>query len=611
MSGLDYTVIVFYFSFMLALGFVYKRFSRNSSDYFRGGGGMIWPMVGISTFVMQFTAWSFTGGAGKAYDTGVFFLILFGCNVVGWTLTVLVTAPYYRQMRVITGVEGVRKRFGAVNEQFFTWLPVPFFIIFGGIGLYAISIFVSAVFGIDISTTILSIGITVTVMSILGGSWAVAASNFIQLLTILCVVFVMTVLALNHPDVGGLKNLIASLPEGHLDMTVYVRPSVLFPFIVMLALSQILALNNMTHGASGFVFVKSGRDARKAAAMSLVGSFFLPLLWAIPALASVLIFSDLGADFSQLRNPSEAAYAAMAMKVLPSGLLGLLVCAIFAATMSSMDAGLNRSAGIITRNFYLPIINPEASEAKQLFFGKTVTGILGFLMILTGAFFSTLESMPLFDLILISSAAVGIPVATPLFLGLFIRKTPPWSAWSTAVAGFLASLVLHFWMSPENLQTLYGGEPLTLREIGELRITLTNGVLIGVSSLWFLLTTFFYKRSSERYKAQVDAFFTEMHTPIDMRVEHIPNYDNDRRQYKTLGLSCIVYGGVLAAFAVAPNTATGRIGILFCGGFIALIGLLFWWIGHRLQFADWERDNPHAAAAQKDTITLKQLNERS
>lgn len=593
MTPLDYSIIIFYFAFMLALGFVYKKFSRTSSDYFRGGGGMIWPMVGISTFVMQFTAWSFTGGAGKAYDTGVFFLILFACNVVGWTLTVLVTAPWFRQMRVITGVEGVRKRFDAVNEQFFTWLPVPFFVIFGGIGLYAISIFVSAVFGMDISSTILAIGITVTVMSILGGSWAVAASNFIQLLTILSVVGVMAFLALRHPDVGGLGNLLASLPETHLNPAIAVRPSLLFPFVICLALSQILALNNMTHGAAGFVFVKNGRDARKAAMMSWVGSLVMPLLWAIPAMASVLIFDNLAVDFPQLNNPSEAAYAAMAMKLLPAGLLGLLVCAIFAATMSSMDAGLNRSAGIITRNFYLPIINPRATEERQLFIGKSVTGLLGFLMILTGVYFSTLKSMPLFDLILIASAAVGIPVATPLFLSLFIRKIPPWAGWSTAVVGFLASVVLHFWMTPENMQSLYGGEPLTIRELGELRITLTNGVLIGVSTAWFFLTTFFYRRSSERYQERATAFFEEMHSPIDMRVEHIPNYDNDRRQYNTLGLSCIVYGGMLALFALAPNTPGGRIGIIFCGGFIALIGLLFWWIGHRLRTADWERYNPH------------------
>lgn len=552
---------------------------------------MIWPMVGISTFVMQFTAWSFTGGAGKAYETGVFFLILYGCNTVAQLLVFFVTAPLFRQMRVITGVEAIRKRFGPTNEQFFTWLPVPFFVIFGGIGLYAISVFMAAVFKIDIGTVILAIGITVTVMSILGGSWAVAASNFLQLLTIFCVVVVMVVLTLQHPLVHGLKGLIQQLPAAHLNPSIDVRPWVLIPFIVTLAASQTIGMNSITQGAAGYVFVKNGRDARRAAFVGLIGMVTMPILWSIPAFAAVIVLPNLVADYPMLQNPTEAAYAAMAMEILPPGLLGLLVCAIFAATMSSMDAGLNRSAGIIVRNFYLPIIKPDASESNQIFVGKIVTGLFGGLMILTGAFFSTLKSMPLFDLILITSAAVGIPVAVPLFLGIFIKRTPPWSGWSTACAGFAASLVLHFWMSPENLQATFGNaeNPLTVRELGELRITLTNGVLISVSVLWFLGTTFFYRATNAAYKKQVDEFFEEMHTPIDMQTEHIGSYDNDRRQYRVLGQACVAYGGILCLFALAPNTWIGVVGILFCGGFIAAIGGIFWWISTRLKPAPWEK----------------------
>lgn len=557
---------------------------------------MIWPMVGISAFVMQFTAWSFTGGAGKAYETGIFFLILFGCNTVAQLLVVFVTAPLFRQMRVITGVEAIRKRFGASNEQFFTWLPVPFFVIFGGIGLYAISVFMAAVFKIDISTVILAIGLTVTVMSILGGSWAVAASNFLQLLTIFCVVVLMAVLTLQHPQVGGLKGLLEQLPAAHLNPSIDVRWWVLIPFIVTLAASQTVGMNSITQGAAGYVFVKNGRDARRAAFIGLIGMMTLPILWSIPAFASVIVLPNLAGEYPMLQNPTEAAYAAMAMEILPAGLLGLLVCAIFAATMSSMDAGLNRSAGIIVRNFYLPVIKPNASEASQLLVGKIVTGIFGGLMILTGAFFSTLKSMPLFDLILIASAAVGIPVAVPLFLGIFIKRTPSWSGWSTACAGFAASLVLHFWMSPENLQATFGNSdnPLTPRELGELRIALTNGVLITVSVIWFLGTTFFYRTASAIYKKQVDEFFEEMHTPIDMQTEHIDSYDNDRRQYRVLGQSCIAYGGILCLFALAPNTWIGVAGILFCGGFIAAIGVIFWWISTRLKPAPWEKDNSPA-----------------
>ena len=96
MTVYDYLMIGFYLVFMLALGPVYKRFSKTASNYFFGGGGMLCWVVGASTF----SAWSFTGGAAKAYETGTFFLLLFLCNLVGLFFTYFVTAKRFRQMRI-------------------------------------------------------------------------------------------------------------------------------------------------------------------------------------------------------------------------------------------------------------------------------------------------------------------------------------------------------------------------------------------------------------------------------------------------------------------------------------------------------------------------------
>ena len=148
MSLVDYIVIGFYMCLILSIGPAYKRFSHTASDFFRGGGGMLWWMVGASAWVTSFTAWTFTGGAGKAYSTGTFFLILALANAIA-TIFTFYTAPLFRQMRVITGIEAVMQRFGRTNEQFFTWIPVPFGIVFGGIALYAIGIFMSVVFQVD------------------------------------------------------------------------------------------------------------------------------------------------------------------------------------------------------------------------------------------------------------------------------------------------------------------------------------------------------------------------------------------------------------------------------------------------------------------------------
>ena len=151
--------------------------------------------------------------------------------------------------------------------------------------------------------------------------------------------------------------------------------------------------------------------------------------------------------YMDLKNANEAAYVATAFTVLPNGMMGLLVCAIFAATMSSMDSGLNRSAGIMVRNFYLPVINPGASEERQLNLGKLITGLLGLTMTVMGLLFSTLQTLPLFELILLIAALVGMPTAIPLFYGIFVKRVPAWAAWSTVVVG-LGFGALSQWLLP-------------------------------------------------------------------------------------------------------------------------------------------------------------------
>src|SRR2546421_4080499 len=70
LSIADYAVLAFYFVFMMSMGWVFKRFIKNTSDYFRSGGEMLWWIVGAGAFMTNFSAVSFTGMAGKAYPGG-------------------------------------------------------------------------------------------------------------------------------------------------------------------------------------------------------------------------------------------------------------------------------------------------------------------------------------------------------------------------------------------------------------------------------------------------------------------------------------------------------------------------------------------------------------
>jgi Na+/proline symporter len=580
----DYIVVGVYLVFMLALGPVYKSFSKTASDFFRGGGGMLWWVVGSSAFMNSFSAWSFTGGAAKAYETGTFFLILFICNAIATVTTLLFTAHRFRQMRVITAVEAIRNRFGAASEQIFTWLPLFFMTFFGGVMLYTISVFMSGVFGASMKMIILVLGTVMIVMTLVGGSWAATAGDFVQMLVVLTITGIMAALTLGHEAIGGLSGLIEKMPPCHFKWTEFARPSVIAVFTVTLLLNQVIASNSMQSGAARYLFVKDGRDARRSAWVSVIGFILLPLIWIIPAVGSAIIFPDLGSLYPQLNNPNEAAYVAIAMELLPKGLLGLLVCGIFAASLTSMNSGLNTFSASFVRNFYIRIVNKTASETKQILVGRLFILVYGLVWMMVALLFARIETLELFDLILLASASLGLPAALPMMYGMFVKRVPAWAGWSTMVVGFIVSVVDRSLLSNEFIQGIWGQlTPLTERELGDLNIALTTGSIFVACTVWFFFTMLFHRYSKQAYRDQVDAFFTEMNTPIDRSAEDEPGDDNDGRQYGVLSNLCLIYGVLTLLLLAVPNEMNARMLILLCGGVVVCVGLLIRGVGKRME----------------------------
>jgi Na+/proline symporter len=585
MSTYDYIVIGVYLVFMLSLGPIYKSFSKTASDFFRGGGGMLWWVVGSSAFMNSFSAWSFTGGAGKAYETGTFFLILFVCNAIATLTTVLFTVARFRQMRVITAIEAIQKRFGNTSEQIFNWLPLFFTTFFGGIMLYTISVFMSGVFEQSMLMIILILGGVTIVMTLLGGSWAATAGDFVQMMVVLVITVIMAVLTLGHEKIGGLSGLVEQMHSySPKDWTLFERPSVIIIFSILLLVNQIMFANSMQSGAARYLFVKDGADAKKAAWVSVVGFILLPTIWIVPAIGASIIFPDLASMYPQLNNPNEAAYVAIAKELLPQGLLGLLVCGIFAASLTSMNSMLNAFSAGFVRNFWIRVVKKDASESNQILVGRIFILIYGLIWMGVALIFSQIKGLALFDLILLASAAIGLPAALPMLYGMFVKKVPGWAGWSTMVVGFIVSVILHIGFTKLGWLDVIreSWDPiLNDRELGDLKIAYTTGAISVACTIWFFLTMFFYKSSSEEYRNQVEHFMTEMNTPINRAKEHEPEYECDSRQYLVLANLCMAYGGLTLLLLLVPNDLKARMLVLLCGGIVLGVGFALLYIGKK------------------------------
>ena len=577
MTSYDYAVLVFYFVYMLAISWVFRKFVTNVSEYFRGGGKALWWMVGGSAFMVAFSAWTFTGASSKAYSDGWPIIIIYIGNSLGFLVNAYHFGPRFRQLRVVTSIQAIRTRFGAASEQVFTWLQVPFGLLQAGIWLNSLGVFFAAVFGLDISLTIMATGIVVLIMALIGGSWAVLASDFIQVLILMPVCLAVTVLALLK--VGGLDGFVAQLPAGHLDLNQVFTQEFLWLWCLAMILKQLFSTNNL-NDANRYLCVKDGRHARWAGLLG-AGLFIVGIIiWFIPPMVARILYPDLGVVFPNLKNPEEAAFIAVARDVMPVGMMGLLVSGIFAATMSSMDSGLNKNAGYFIKNFYQPIIKPNAPDAHLLRVSKIATATLGILVILVGLKLSELRGMDLFTMTQRLSILIGTPILVPLVLGIIVRRTPPWSAWSTVLVGFFCSLFISRFLTPEWAAPLFGYTgPLdnTAKEYWRQGIELFGNVAIG--SAWFIGTRLCWKGTTPEHKANVAEFFTRFNQPVDFAKEE--GAGNDAQQSAAVGWLCFAYGGFVLLLALIPNPLIGRLAFIGCGALVVGVGALLLFTARR------------------------------
>jgi len=571
LSRYDYLVIAFYFIFILSMGWIFKRFIKDTSDYFRSGGEMLWWIVGAGAFMTNFSALSFTGHAGKAYQDGPVILVIFFGNALAFFFNYLFFAPAFRQMRCITAMDAVRKRFGAANEQFFTWLQIPIGIVQAALWLMGLAIFLSAAFHMRLEKVIVGTGVVVIILTMLGGSWSTTASDFVQMLLLMPVTVVAAVLALIK--IGGIKPFLQQTPRHFWHWGDAANSRLVLFWVIAILIQRWVTINNMTD-ASRYLSVKDSHHARKAALLGAILFVIGPAVWFIPPMVARVTNPDLHAAFPNVPNPQETAYFAIAKETMPVGMLGLLLSGIFAATMGQMDGGLNRNAGYFIKNFYQVILRPRASEHELLLASKVSTVVFGIMIIFASWWFTTLQNNPLFTLMQRFSIWVGLPVAVPLIWGMFLRRAPSWAGWTTVLIGLASSYLTQRFLNTAWIGRA-AGFSLNRVEADYWVQGISAVVNVGVCSAWFLLTPLLARRMKPAEAQRVDRFFTEMRTPVDFEREQGPGSDN--MQAKVMGMLCLIYGAFITLLALIPNPLSGRVAFVFCGAVMFGVG----WLLHR------------------------------
>jgi SSS family solute:Na+ symporter len=520
---------------MLAIGFYAMRFNRGASDYFKGGQRIHWLAAGLSSFMSGFSAWTFTGAAGLAYQHGLVAVLLYVGNASTFLLGYFLFATRWRRARISTVMEYLTDRYDERTRQAFSWTTIFFQLFTGASMLYGLALFVAPACGWPLSWTIVGSGAVILAYCVVGGLWAVVITDFLQAAILMPFTLVMFAAAL--AKVGGPSGLVAALPA---QMTSLELPgSFGWPYVVCWTVMTSFGYNTAAM-AQRYFSVEDERAARKIALLCFSLFFLGAFIWFVPPFAMRVLHPDLRAIWPGLANPQESSYVLAALTLLPNGLVGIMLAAMFSATMSSISGVFNLHASIISRDIFPTLFPRRAGESERLSVGWAATFGVG-VAIICIAIVMAAAGRSVFWVMVTFNTVMSLAYGPPALLGFVVRRTPSWSglaSFSVALAvGCFGTFVLG-WEVVANVL-----------------------VVVPVSVTVFLLSRFF-RETDPAHAARCDRLFHRLDTPVDVPAEVDTTYDPTAQVFRFLSRATATVGVLCVPliFTAAPEERGTAIG---------------------------------------------------
>lgn len=426
LNTIDWVILFGFLLISLGIGFWTSRKNKSASDFFAAGGKMPWWLLGVSMVATTFSTDTPNLVTDIVRQNGVSGNWAWWAFLLTGMLTVFVYAGLWKKSGVLTDVEFYELRYSGKAARFlrgFRAIYLGFLfnvMIMASVSLAAIKIG-GVLLGLSPVQTVVIAGIITVIYSSLGGLRGVLFTDFLQFFLSLGGALVAAYVALNHPKVGGLDNLL--IHEDVVDKLSFF-PSFSNPEMwVMLLIIPLLVqwwstwYPGAEPGGGGYIAqrmfaAKNADHSIKAVLFFNVAHYAIrPWPWIIVALCSIIVFPDLDSfakAFPAVNSgvaTHDMGYPAM-LTFIPAGLLGLVVTSLVAAYMSTISTHLNWGSSYLVNDVYKRFINPKATEGKQVLLGRLLTVVL---MIFSMLMALVLENaLQTFEILLQIGAGTGL-----------------------------------------------------------------------------------------------------------------------------------------------------------------------------------------------------------
>ena len=379
----DIVILVLYCAVLIGLGLYYRRKCQTAQQFMVADRSIPAWAAGLAVMSAYTSSISYIATPGKAYDSNWHVFIFSLCIIpVAW-LVCTYAVPYYRKMQLVSVYAFLEDRLGAWGRIYAAFSFLLFMVGRMAVILYLVSLLIHTFVPWHIGIIILVIGAVTIVYTLLGGMEAVIWTDVMQSI-VMIVGIVFCAVSLSSEIFKGPERLIQAALDadkfslGSLKLSLSSRTVlVMIIYGITENLRNLMADQNYVQKYSA---VPTERDAKRSVWFAMLIYIPLTAIFLYIGTALFAFYSGSEHTLGESVTKGDEVFPYFIATELPSGLRGLILAAIVAAAMSTVDSALNCSATVLLLDFAKRYFKPDISERGSLLFLRVATvgwGLLG------------------------------------------------------------------------------------------------------------------------------------------------------------------------------------------------------------------------------------------
>ena len=422
-----WAVVGVYALLMVAMAVYFIRKKKDENDYFRGGNRIPWYVAGMSIFATMLSSITFIAIPTQAYlqDWRYFVMAFF---IIGMApVAIYYYLPFFCRLGITSAYEYLEKRFNLGVRLFGSAAFVVFMVCRVAVVTLLPAIALNAVTGISIDACILICGILTMIYCSLGGLEAVIWSDFVQGIVLMGgAVSVLVLLILKTgPDGAHFStfwNVATSCEKTRMwDFRLLFTQPVFWVVAVQGLISNLSSYTSDQCVIQRYIATPDENATKRSLWFNGCMSVFAQIVFYGIGTALFAFYHTNPTAMDVTMPKGDSVLPIFMATEMPPWLAGLVIAAVFAATISTLSANLSSASTAVVTDF-IKRFKPNIPGKAQIRCGQVCTYVVGVVGIFAALTLARMESSALFDnfnkyIAMLTAGLTGL-----FFMGVFIPR---------------------------------------------------------------------------------------------------------------------------------------------------------------------------------------------